>query len=85
MGVHPESDGMVSHGSHLTKPLYNGALPDSRINHNGNGRLGTATPATGSGSRTPAGDDWELNCEICHQQGINLVSPPIPKLLILED
>ncbi|KAG7089650.1 hypothetical protein E1B28_011312 [Marasmius oreades] len=25
-----------------------------------------------SGSRTPAGDDWELDCEICHRRGINL-------------
>ncbi|KIK62360.1 hypothetical protein GYMLUDRAFT_495420 [Collybiopsis luxurians FD-317 M1] len=23
-------------------------------------------------SRTPAGDDWELDCEICHRRGINL-------------
>ncbi|KAH9481522.1 hypothetical protein JR316_0006049 [Psilocybe cubensis] len=27
---------------------------------------------SGSGSRTPAGEDWELSCEICHRQGINL-------------
>jgi hypothetical protein len=28
-----------------------------------------------SGSRTPAGDDWELDCEICLKHGINLVTP----------
>ncbi|KAK7051068.1 hypothetical protein VNI00_005180 [Paramarasmius palmivorus] len=25
-----------------------------------------------SGTRTPAGDDWELDCEICHRRGINV-------------
>jgi hypothetical protein len=65
-------DEIVSQSLHLTKPLYNGSLLDSR--YNGNGRLGAATPVTGSGSRTPAGDDWELDCEICHRHGINLVS-----------
>lgn len=31
---------------------------------------------TSSGSRTPAGEDWELACEICNQQGVNLVCSP---------
>lgn len=31
---------------------------------------------TGSGSRTPLGEDWELDCEICHRRGINTVGPP---------
>ena len=25
-------------------------------------------------SRTPAGDDWELDCEVCNRRGVNLVS-----------
>ncbi|KAL0579991.1 hypothetical protein V5O48_001994 [Marasmius crinis-equi] len=25
-----------------------------------------------SGTRTPAGDDWELDCEICHRRGVNV-------------
>ncbi|KAF9000745.1 hypothetical protein BDQ17DRAFT_1281976 [Cyathus striatus] len=25
-----------------------------------------------SGTRTPMGDDWELDCEICHRHGMNL-------------
>lgn len=28
----------------------------------------------GSGSRTPIGEDWELDCEICHRHGVNIVS-----------
>ncbi|KAG6825696.1 hypothetical protein H0H92_002791 [Tricholoma furcatifolium] len=31
-----------------------------------NGRAG------GSGSKTPVGEEWELDCEICHRRGINL-------------
>ncbi|KAF8072135.1 hypothetical protein FPV67DRAFT_1622999 [Lyophyllum atratum] len=38
--------------------------------HNGNGRSIHRT--AGSGSRTPVGEDWELDCEICHRRGINL-------------
>ncbi|GLB40648.1 putative PHD zinc finger [Lyophyllum shimeji] len=38
--------------------------------HNANGK--TALKPGGSGSRTPVGDDWELDCEICHRRGINL-------------
>jgi hypothetical protein len=35
---------------------------------------GTAMNGSGSGSRTPLGDDWELDCEICYRRGINIVS-----------
>ncbi|KAJ7677324.1 hypothetical protein B0H17DRAFT_1079375 [Mycena rosella] len=35
-------------------------------------RNGTATASTStSGTRTPMGDDWVLNCEICHRSGVN--------------
>jgi hypothetical protein len=68
-------DGAVSQQFHSTKPLTNGVLLDWGRNDNSNGRHETVTPATGSGSRTPAGDDWELDCEICHRHGINLVCP----------
>jgi len=27
-----------------------------------------------SGSRTPVGEEWELDCEICQRRGVNLVS-----------
>ncbi|KAJ7844367.1 hypothetical protein B0H14DRAFT_2278678, partial [Mycena olivaceomarginata] len=34
---------------------------------------GTATASTStSGTRTPMGDDWILNCEICRRSGLNL-------------
>ena len=26
-----------------------------------------------SGSRTPIGEEWELDCEVCHRRGVNLV------------
>lgn len=29
---------------------------------------------SGSGTRTPAGEDWELDCEICYRRGINQAS-----------
>ncbi len=35
-----------------------------------------------SGSLTPVGEDWELACEICHRQGINLVRPPFLALFL---
>lgn len=34
----------------------------------------SAKPRPQSGTRTPAGEDWELACEICHRRGINIVS-----------
>ncbi|KAJ7454864.1 hypothetical protein FB451DRAFT_1049218 [Mycena latifolia] len=35
-------------------------------------RNGAATAsASTSGTRTPMGDDWILNCEICHRSGVN--------------
>ncbi|TFK40094.1 hypothetical protein BDQ12DRAFT_680331 [Crucibulum laeve] len=30
------------------------------------------TNGSASGTRTPIGDDWELDCEICHRRGINV-------------
>lgn len=69
-------DKITSQGPQLTRPPYNGALLDSRFNDNGH--HGAVTPLMGSGSRTPAGDDWELDCEVCHRHGVNLVSAPRP-------
>ena len=42
-------------------------------------RMKAAAPAVSSlasagGSRTPVGEDWMLDCEICHRSGINKVS-----------
>ncbi|KAJ7895858.1 hypothetical protein B0H13DRAFT_2034594 [Mycena leptocephala] len=34
-------------------------------------RTATASTST-SGTRTPIGDDWVLNCEICHRSGVNI-------------
>lgn len=61
-----EADGTVPRSLDLTPTLQNGGL---RNNSNGNSTL-----TAGSGSRTPVGDDWELDCEICYRHGINLVS-----------
>ncbi|KAJ8072581.1 hypothetical protein PM082_016140 [Marasmius tenuissimus] len=36
------------------------------------GTPGSSVNGIASGSRTPAGDDWELDCEICHRRGINM-------------
>ncbi|KAH9958538.1 hypothetical protein BC827DRAFT_1261223 [Russula dissimulans] len=30
-----------------------------------------SSSASASGSRTPVGEDWVLDCEICHQSGVN--------------
>ncbi|KDQ59209.1 hypothetical protein JAAARDRAFT_33945 [Jaapia argillacea MUCL 33604] len=35
------------------------------------GRNGTYTNGSSSGLQTPSGEDWELDCEICHRHGIN--------------
>jgi hypothetical protein len=51
------------------KPRLNGIHSTSSNGVNGSG--------TTSGTRTPAGDDWELDCEICHRRGINQVSAPL--------
>jgi hypothetical protein len=37
-----------------------------------------------SGSHTPVGEDWELACEICRHQGINLVRLPFVTLFLLK-
>ena len=33
-----------------------------------------SSSASASGSRTPVGEDWVLDCEICHQTGVNKVN-----------
>lgn len=33
-----------------------------------------STSTSASGSRTPVGEDWMLDCEICHRSGINKVN-----------
>lgn len=38
------------------------------------GPVNGSTSGSGSSGRTPIGDDWELDCEICHRRGINQVS-----------
>ncbi|KAJ7116297.1 hypothetical protein C8R44DRAFT_792106 [Mycena epipterygia] len=40
---------------------------ESTSRRNGNATASTST----SGTRTPMGDDWVLNCEICHRSGVN--------------
>ncbi|KAJ7017514.1 hypothetical protein C8F04DRAFT_1085451 [Mycena alexandri] len=50
---------------HLSQNTY--LAPDTR-RRNGNAAASTPT----SGTRTPMGDDWVLNCEICQRSGMNL-------------
>jgi hypothetical protein len=33
-----------------------------------------STSASASGSRTPVGEDWMLDCEVCHRSGVNKVN-----------
>ena len=33
-----------------------------------------SSSASASGSRTPVGEDWMLDCEICHRSGVNKVN-----------
>ncbi|KDR79058.1 hypothetical protein GALMADRAFT_244816 [Galerina marginata CBS 339.88] len=40
---------------------------DDTLEEKANGKTGT-----NSGSRTPAGEDWELSCEVCQRYGLNL-------------
>ncbi|KIM84771.1 hypothetical protein PILCRDRAFT_817567 [Piloderma croceum F 1598] len=47
------------------KPYTNGVSSYQPRQANG------STSASGSGTRTPAGEDWELDCEICYRRGIN--------------
>ncbi|KAG6900082.1 hypothetical protein C0993_003432 [Termitomyces sp. T159_Od127] len=42
---------------------------DSATLSSPNGRSGSKSG--GNGSKTPVGEDWELDCEICHRRGIN--------------
>lgn len=50
-------------------------LPNPGASQQKNGRKRAPINGTASGSRTPLGDDWELDCEICHRRGVNIVSP----------
>jgi hypothetical protein len=50
------------------KPYTNGVYFHQPRQVNG------STSASGSGTRTPAGEDWELDCEICYRRGINQVN-----------
>lgn len=50
------------------KPHTNGVYSHQPRQANG------STSASGSGTRTPAGEDWELDCEICYRRGINQVN-----------
>ena len=36
--------------------------------------LAVSSSASASGSRTPVGEDWMLDCEICHRSGVNKVN-----------
>ncbi|KAG6878075.1 hypothetical protein C0992_008655 [Termitomyces sp. T32_za158] len=49
---------------HTRSPPKNSVVSGSQ-----NGRSGEK--AGGNGSRTPVGEDWELDCEICNRRGIN--------------
>jgi flagellar biosynthesis GTPase FlhF len=44
-----------------------------------------ALNGTGSGSRTPTGDDWELDCEVCCKRGVNQVSVSSSLLIVLAE
>jgi hypothetical protein len=66
---------VVGNGGTHTPPKAPVARKREPSSKKANGRS-----ANKSGSRTPAGEDWELDCEICHRRGINLVC--IPPLLI---
>jgi hypothetical protein len=56
--------------------MQNGIAGASQQLGNGGGIALTASSST-SGTRTPMGDDWILNCEICRRSGMNVVSRPI--------
>lgn len=58
----------------LSSPATNGAILLHHPGSNLSSANGSARGSRSRGSRTPAGDDWELDCEICHRRGINLVS-----------
>ena len=58
---------MVGNGPPGKKPHTNGVnfLPR---------QVNGSTSGSASGTRTPAGEEWELDCEICFRRGINQVS-----------
>lgn len=59
----------------------NGSIKLTPVNHPSayqQGRVqayGAPMRASTSGSRTPIGDEWDLDCEICGRHGPNMVSP----------
>ena len=57
-------------GDNVHKRSRSNGLPTRRQAGPMNGSMN----GSGSGARTPMGDDWELDCEICHRRGINQVS-----------
>ncbi|KAG6853957.1 hypothetical protein C0991_012103 [Blastosporella zonata] len=59
------NDHELSAKKHHAKPSRKGAA----ASESQNGRSGPK--AGGSGSKTPTGEDWELDCEICLRRGIN--------------
>ena len=59
---------VIGEGPPGKKPHTNGI--NSHYPRQANG----STSGTASGTRTPAGEDWELDCEICFRRGINQVS-----------
>lgn len=56
-------------GDDLQRRSRTNGLPSRR-----SGPMNGSMSGSGSGARTPMGDDWELDCEICHRRGINQVS-----------
>ncbi|KAG6910104.1 hypothetical protein DXG01_013157 [Tephrocybe rancida] len=50
-----------------TKPVRKEAAPTGSGSQNGR----NGPKAGGSGTKTPVGEDWELDCEICLRRGIN--------------
>lgn len=51
-------------GSPAAAPVTQKTVNVSRVN---------GKSETKSGSRTPIGEEWELDCEVCHRRGVNLV------------
>ncbi|CAA7268161.1 unnamed protein product [Cyclocybe aegerita] len=60
-----------SEGKKSKSPQRETRKAKSTAKANGNAPANSRTGST-SGSRTPAGEDWELCCEICQRRGINL-------------
>jgi hypothetical protein len=58
---------VVDQGPPSKKPHTNGVNSHHPRLANG------STSGSASGTRTPAGEDWELDCEICFRRGVNQV------------